>query len=144
MIYPIETSYFTSNRFCSDQGEVMWVMNIKRSPRERTDCSPAGQPGVPYCPSFNFEQLRGWDTLDGTQWGGLNRAEFVTAAVRVWKHNDKKNGWESADPTTPQGQNEIMEQGLKAMGMVNIPVCSFEEAIGNAWPGIETDNWPCN
>jgi hypothetical protein len=117
---------------------------MKRSTKDSGDCSVSGAPGVSYCAGPNFEQLPGFDTLDGSQWGGLRAAELVTTAVRAWKKNGKKNGWESADMSTPQGQAEIIENGLKAIGMVNIPVCSFEEAFGNAWPDKKTDNWPCN
>lgn len=144
-IYTFDDKYFESNRFCGDNGEVVWLLNMKRSTKKKGDCTTSAvSPGVSHCENPTFEQLPGWDTLlDGEQWGGVKRAEMVTAAVRAWKKNGKKNGWESADPTTPQGQEE-MQHGTNAIGMVNIPVCSFSEAFGNAWPDIKTDNWPCN
>jgi hypothetical protein len=64
--------------------------------------------------------------------------------VNSWKRNGKKNGWKSADANTKEGIDDLYDNGINAMGVVNIPVCSFEEAYNNAWPMKETPNWPCN
>jgi hypothetical protein len=54
------------------------------------------------------------------------------------KKNGNKNGWVSTDPTTQDGRNEILDHGINYMGMVNIPVCSIEEGLKNAWPGVKS------
>jgi hypothetical protein len=39
---------------------------------------------------------------------------------------------------------DINNHGINAMGMVNIPICSFREAALNAHPNVKVQNYPCN
>lgn len=117
---------------------------MKRSNKQNGDCTNPAAPGVTACDLPEIRQLPGWETLDGTQWGGLTGRELVNSAVQAWKNNNEKNGWASTNADTPEGRDEIYEKGINAMGMVNIPVCSFSEAFGNAYPDKNSDNWPCN
>ena len=66
------------------------------------------------------------------------------SAITSWKNNGNVNGWSSTDPSTTEGMEDISDNGINAMGMVNIPVCSFDEAFNNAYPDVSTPNYPCN
>jgi hypothetical protein len=76
--------------------------------------------------------------IDGADMNGLR------SAVSSWNANGQKNGWAASDPTTQTGFADIMNNGLNAKGMVNIPVCSLAEAVNNVQTGSSTTNWPCN
>ena len=65
------------------------------------------------------------------------------SAVRAWKNNGHKNGWAASDPTTENGMRDITDNGINAMGMVNIPICNFEEAYDTLWPNSKSKYFPC-
>lgn len=123
----------------------MWLLSIRKNPTDRVWCK-TGRPKGPdkRCQFTELGQLPGFDTIEDNKNWGFTRSELVSAAVRSWKKNGKKNGWEGIDYTTPAGRDEILDNGIGAMGVVNIPVCSLEEVLKNALEGKETDNWPCN
>jgi hypothetical protein len=76
--------YFESNRFCFGEGNPVWLLNIKRSSKEKVMCTWGVGPGKTYYDnSAQLEQLPGLDLLkDGEQWG-VGRSELVTPAVRM-------------------------------------------------------------
>jgi hypothetical protein len=70
------------------------------------------------------------------------------SAVAGYKANGNKNGWGVADPTNPDTLSDIYDNGIQAAGVVQIPVCSGKEAIGN-WESVsqgkkKSANYPCN
>lgn len=96
------------------------------------------------CDYSRLEQLPGFDSIkNGTDWG-FTRDELVSAAVHGWEKNGKVNGYQGVDSTTPEGRDEILDNGISAMGYVNIPICSFDEVLKNGDQKSKSDNWPCN
>ena len=73
----------------------------------------------------------------------------TSSAVAGYKANGNKNGWPVADPTNDATLNNIYDNGIQAAGVVQIPVCSGEEATKNwdnysSGSGKKTANYPCN
>lgn len=134
-----------ANNFVCLDGVPYWILNIGRTNTPVNQCgSNPLSPGV--CPN-NFPGVHGApgiDKLDGQDYNGLTRDMLVRSAVSSWQKNGNKNGWPSADASTPDGMQDVIDNGIFAQGVVNIPVCSMTEAIGNGFPDFNGDNWPCN
>lgn len=124
---------------CID-GAAYWVVQIHVALIERS-CNI--EPDPP-CDIPTLQVPAGFDQLDGSKFGGLTRDMIAGSAVASWKKNGQKNGWPSSDPATAEGMEDIFDNGINAMGLVNIPVCSFSEGVNNAFPDTKTPNWPCN
>jgi hypothetical protein len=90
------------------------------SPYDQTDCTGQPPPKVSIPPGIS--------TLNDKKWGGLTWQMLVNSALTSWKANGKKNGWTSSNPSTMAGMQDVSNNGINAMGVVNIPVCSFEDA----------------
>jgi hypothetical protein len=137
---------FVKGHVCID-GKAYFLLRMERSDQTKELCHEAlhgnTTPGL-NCKRPKAEGLPGVATLDGSHWGGLTVQTLTGSAVGSWNDNGKKNGWASVDPTTADGLNTIYDKGINAPGMVNIPVCSMEEAFNNAYNYVKTDNWPCN
>ncbi|KAF2098318.1 hypothetical protein NA57DRAFT_57479 [Rhizodiscina lignyota] len=130
---------------CLD-GTAYWLVNLQRSQKPRDQCSstPAISPGVCSFVPPEVKMLPGVDQMDGQKWGGLTKEILVASAVKSWQNNGNKNGWASTDASTENGMRDVIDNGINAQGVVNIPVCSFPEAINNGYPDENTPNWPCN
>jgi hypothetical protein len=127
--------------FCDEDGHAFWLVNLARTQDHHNQCQDFGANCPPAPPAVNA--LPGTDDLDGTQFGGITLAMMAASAVRSWKGNGMKNGWGELDPEAKDGVADIIDNGINAKGIVNIPVCSFAEASANGWPGVDGDFWPC-
>ncbi len=73
----------------------------------------------------------------------------ITSAVESFKANGNKNGWGSIDMTNGDAVNAIVENGLRAPGVSQLPVCTPQEAFNN-WANhgrighSDPRNYPCN
>jgi hypothetical protein len=74
----------------------------------------------------------------------------ISRAVNSFNANGKKNGWPLIDATNNDQLNDIFNNGIRAVGVVQIPVCTAEEAFGN-WErhgrisgGDLSAHFPCN
>ena len=69
--------------------------------------------------------------------------------MESFKANGNKNGAKALDITNGDAVNSVVENGLRAPGVVLIPVCTAPEAWGN-WNNhgrigfSDTPNYPCN
>ncbi|SPN99933.1 uncharacterized protein DNG_02785 [Cephalotrichum gorgonifer] len=103
------------------------------------------------CENKSFGIPEGLSTLDGEGWGGLTKEDLVTGAVNSWMAAGKKNDPGSINKdVTIDTMNDITDLNVRAPGIVNIPVCRFDEARYN-WEQLKehgkgggTANWPCN
>lgn len=132
------------NLIC-DNGQAYWLVRVLRSNHDPSQCSTNPlSPGIcPFLPP-TIKTLPGIPELDGDKFGGVTKEMLTLSALKSWNNNGKKNGWASTDATTQGGMNDIMDNGINAQGVVNIPVCGFKEAIANGYPDRGGDNWPCN
>ncbi|KAH8903098.1 hypothetical protein BR93DRAFT_941010 [Coniochaeta sp. PMI_546] len=128
------------NFVCSPSLEPYWISSVSTS---RGLCVPP----MANCLSVDFGTLPGISKLGGSgfesKWDGITRDQLVNNAVNAWKANGKKNGWAKTNAYDPKSVQDIINQGLNAPGLVNIPVCSFAEAYNNARQKIVTPNYPC-
>ncbi|KFX86992.1 hypothetical protein V490_08662 [Pseudogymnoascus sp. VKM F-3557] len=76
--------------------------------------------------------------------------QFIAGAVAGYKANGNKNGWDVADPSNSKAADDVFDFGIRAPGVVRIPVCSEEEAFNN-WSKYDnctntgmSKNYPCN
>ena len=105
-----------------------------------------GQGGAGYsCQFETFKMLPGVATMDGTAWGGLTREDIIVGAVNTFKANGNANGAAAIDVSTTGAVEDIADNGVRAVGVFNIPVCGAEEAYEN-WKNKKDDleNYPCN
>ncbi|KAK9369874.1 hypothetical protein V1509DRAFT_638557 [Lipomyces kononenkoae] len=98
----------------------------------------------PYDQTFHdFSELPGTTQLDGTQWGGLTVQDLCAGAVNgFWANN--ANGWAMADATQISTLNHIFDDGIQAPGVVQIPICTEDEAWENWFLSKHSSNFPCN
>lgn len=138
------------------------IVNLldKRDPtcetRDKLDCGSLLL-GVP--PGMG--KIDGSGRLTG-DWGGLTRDDLVVrcvftsswpllftevadmySAMNAWKANGKKNGRAQADPTDATMIQSMANEGIRASGLVHIPVCSFYEALDNVLTKKVTASYPC-
>ncbi|CAF9932295.1 MAG: hypothetical protein HETSPECPRED_008325 [Heterodermia speciosa] len=98
----------------------------------------------------SLKALPGLGELDGNQWGGVLKDDFIIGAVNSYAANGNQNGWAATDPTSADALDDIFDNGLRAAGVVQIPVCSAEEAYGNWLYAINSGktamsaHYPCN
>ena len=71
-------------------------------------------------------------------------------AVSSFNANGQKNGWPLIDASNDDQLNDIFNNGIRAVGVVQIPVCTADEAFNN-WSRIGrisggglSDHFPCN
>lgn len=105
-----------------------------------SQCTLQGDTGISCLE--DFLDPPGADKLDGNvkNWAGITREDIVRAAVATWKWNDKKNNVGespiSADKmsellddinsvSTDDILDDVLENGVRAAGMVNMPVCDY-------------------
>ncbi|KAE9964378.1 hypothetical protein EG328_010498 [Venturia inaequalis] len=72
--------------------------------------------------------LPGMNSIDGSgvvtgAWGGF--------ALNAWKKNGEENGWAKADPATADTVRDMYSNGIRATGIVNIPVSSVGTNSGH-------------
>lgn len=125
-----------------------------------------------YCQTILLEFLPGFKTLDGTQWGGITKNDLVIGwvfgsarhqysmrsrvglisgnrAVNSFQANGQKNGGTPpADPSSDSLISSIQDNGIRAAGIINIPVCTAKEATDN-WSSVSSGkkksaHYPCN
>ncbi|KAF2116294.1 hypothetical protein BDV96DRAFT_573731 [Lophiotrema nucula] len=134
--YYLDGAALKATHFC-DGNDAYWLVNLKRSSQKILGCTTT-------CVDPEIHALPGVETLDGNHWGGLKVEDLGLSAIRGWQRNGKKNGWEPVDVKTSDGVNEVVENGIHAIGVANLPVCSFKEAFKNGYQEIHTPNWPCS
>jgi hypothetical protein len=126
-----DTGVLPGMMFCDTTENVpYWLVNMHNpvdgnnpnscDPYDQTDCTGQPPPKVSVPPGIS--------TLDGKSWGGLTWQMLVESALASWKANGKKNGWASSDASTLAGMQDVSNNGINAKGVVNIPVCSWEDA----------------
>lgn len=70
-------------------------------------------------------------------------------SVNSFNANNKQNGGTTqTNPSDPTFLSAVQDSGIQAPGVVNIPVCSAEEATNN-WNvvsngGKKSKHYPCN
>lgn len=99
--------------------------------------------------------LRGWDTIDGSKWGGLTREDILmkcavspriawhhttndclNSVLNTYKSNGNANNPASLDLSTEEAIAGLYNADIKtAKGLISIPICSFDEATTNAKEG---------
>ncbi|KAF2111869.1 hypothetical protein BDV96DRAFT_602899 [Lophiotrema nucula] len=94
--------------------------------------------------SSTFVAPDGLSTLDGTQWSGLIKDDFIIGALNSWNANNQQNGWATADPTQDKTFTDLFNLGVRTPGVVHIPVCDAETAWYN-WQSNENkqSDYPC-
>ena len=77
-------------------------------------------------------------------------ADHSFSAVNSFNANGQKNGWPLIDASNDDQLNDIFDNGIRAVGVVQIPVCTADEAFNN-WDRIGrisggglSDHFPCN
>lgn len=72
------------------------------------------------------------------------------SAVNSFRANGQKNGWPLIDASNDDQLNDIFDNGVRAVGVVQIPVCTADEAFNN-WSKIAkisggglSEHFPCN
>ncbi|KAK0117589.1 hypothetical protein ONS95_011925 [Cadophora gregata] len=98
-------------------------------------------------PDLALNKVPGVAKLDGSRFGGLSLTDLATSSVNSFKANGNKNGWKIPDPATDTDSMwDIAENGVRAKGMFNVPICSGYEALSNLIDriGEKKGNWPCN
>lgn len=144
-----EIAFFDKNvmqdNFVCVDGTPYWLLNIQRTGKPKNQCSTnfLSQGSCSFTPPL-VHSLPGVDQLDGNKFGGVTKEMLVRSAVKSWTNNGNKNGWPSADASTDAGMNDVLDNGVNAQGVVNIPICSMKEAIDNGYPDENPPNWPCN
>ena len=118
----------------------------------RTSClgSPSSCSVTPV--QLSFSALPGYDTLDGTQWGGLTAEAVANNAINSWIANDHKNGW-STSLSTDDASNLPLPADIdnfitgdlgQTGGVVTIPICHFSDIAANIRGDPATNpNYPC-
>lgn len=94
----------------------------------------------------------GLKELDGKKWGGITKEDLVRSAMNSKAANGGRNGWQALNGLDWKALNDVQDNGVRAKGVVNIPICSFREAADNAgWAGPNGSemnrgaaNYPCN
>lgn len=85
-----------------------------------------------------FTTIKGLDSFDGERWGGLEALDLFSNAYNSWDANGRKNGWATADVTTREGVEQLVDGDItRAKGLVSIPICSFREALDTLY-GLPT------
>lgn len=90
--------------------------------------------------------------LDGKKWGGIIQEVLVRSALNSKQADRGRNCWVALDGLSYDALNDVQDNGVRAKGVVNIPICSFREAADNAgWEGpnggnmnLQASNYPCN
>ncbi|KAK3713007.1 hypothetical protein LTR37_008692 [Vermiconidia calcicola] len=99
-----------------------------------------------------FNELPGYDTLDGTRWGGLTAEAAANNAINSWIANDHKNGWSTSLSTDDaSGLPQPADIGTfitgdlgQTGGVVTIPICHFSDIAANIKGDPATNpNYPC-
>ncbi|RDW87891.1 hypothetical protein BP5796_03585 [Coleophoma crateriformis] len=124
-----------------------WLMNIIDQAPEgcRPTTLPASIGNIP-CKTPRLSSLPGADKLDGTAWAGVTQEDLVAGSVATWTANGNANGG-TFDLSSWDALTSIVDDGIRAPGFMNIPVCSFGEAITNMINKNEitkSANYPCN
>ncbi|OKL58597.1 hypothetical protein UA08_06382 [Talaromyces atroroseus] len=99
------------------------------------------------CGDWPLEMPPGLTALNGSDgvWGNLTKADFIVGALNGYEANGNANGWDTLDPMTTTGWSDLWEYGVRAPGVVNIPVCDVDTAYANWAEGYKsTDSYyPC-
>ncbi|KAJ5579715.1 uncharacterized protein N7459_005700 [Penicillium hispanicum] len=95
-----------------------------------------------WCQPTVFYGLPGADQLDGKTWGSIKWENVVNGSLNGWSQNDQRNGWSTVNVDGSDGLDTILDQGITAPGVFNIPVCSAEEAWNNWALRRSPSNYP--
>jgi hypothetical protein len=142
----------------------MWVLTSAPEPDKK--CRYYGDT---YSCLDDFYDLPGANKLDGKAWGGLTVEDIVRGSVATWDmHGHANKGKLSIeDPAIVEAMEKISDpssdfddsgsffekarnDGIRAGGVINLPVCDLWEAIDNWERGFGTlnfkpgPNYPCN
>ncbi|KAJ3478842.1 hypothetical protein NLG97_g8468 [Lecanicillium saksenae] len=124
---------------CVD-GQLYYLVSM-----EGNAISSGGSPitnGGTYHDPYPFYTPDGYDKLPDY---GFDYKSFIELSVKTWKHNDKKNGWKP-NTSSKDDLSLFVDDPGNSPGVVNIPVCSYQEAHGG-WAQIDDvdkfPNWPC-
>ncbi|KFY68955.1 hypothetical protein V496_00654 [Pseudogymnoascus sp. VKM F-4515 (FW-2607)] len=119
-----------------------WMVSV------RTNCDIDERTGYCLTPGWErFNLPKGWDTIDGTQWGCLKKYDLFRSAIEAWENNGRKNGWKGPDAESLDGMRNIIEYGVGTDGAFKIPVCGWKEmwkSFSEGAPGPDKNPyWPC-
>ncbi|OBT85922.1 hypothetical protein VE02_04509 [Pseudogymnoascus sp. 03VT05] len=132
---------------CADD-KLYYIVGFSGASRACSGDNSGSRPGT-ICVTNEFELVDGADKVDGTVWGKITREDIVAGAVNTYKAaNGNKNGGAPTDPSNSQTLSDLYDYGVRAPGVMNIPVCSAEIAF-NYWDtykmddvGTKPDSWP--
>ena len=62
---------------------------------------------------------------------------MVYSALNTYAANNNQNGGTEIDPTSEDALNDIFDNGIRAAGVIQIPVCSAQEAY-TGWTAVMT------
>lgn len=142
----------------------MWVLTS--APEPEKNCRYYGDT---YSCMENFFDLPGADKLDGEAWGGLTVEDIVRGSVATWDmHGHANKGKISVEDPAIVGAMEqiadphsdfddtdtfferVRNDGIRAGGVIDLPVCDLYEAVRNWERGFGTlnfkpgPNYPCD
>ncbi|KAK3716128.1 hypothetical protein LTR37_006573 [Vermiconidia calcicola] len=140
-------------RFC-DGDQAYWIlyntMDASICLNKRIDGSGTPTPAESCEDEDNVVvgQPFGIENLDGEAFSGLSVDIMGLNAVNAWKANGNANGWAVPDLTNVNDIDAISDATIETVrGLVNIPVCSFEDmraaTEGDVWNTLGNANWPC-
>lgn len=141
------TEFVNDHRFCDDD-EAYWLIGAK--PNALSNLC-----GDTSCDSWSlvFSELAGYNVMkEGTQSGGLSLDGVVRNAIDSWKANGKVNGWNGGSLAPNFADPEEVEKWIAGdlsttRGIVDIPVCSFQEmsdtVVNDMFNSYGNPNYPC-
>lgn len=74
-----------------------------------------------------FQVPKGWTSIDGVEYGGLQKIDLFRSAIDAWENNGRKNGWGAPDLSTSVGAKIAVDNGVGTAGFFNIPICGYKE-----------------
>merc|ERR1712093_196929 len=118
-----------------------WMVSV------RTNCKlhPTGACMDLYWDRFHVP--KGFTTIDGQQWGGLQKFDLFRSAIEAWENNGRKNGYKAPDAESLTGMQQILKDGAGTAGAFQVPICGYKEMIlqfDQDAPGPDKNPfWPC-
>ena len=132
---------------CYDGG-LYYLVGATGGAGDSLDCGDSGGDGTAVaCTDNTLPVMPGVDQLDGKAWGGVLRDDLVAGAVNSYRAAGNENGGPPADPTNEGTLDDIFNNGIRAAGVIQIPVCTADEAQSN-WSNIarkgKSVHFPCD
>lgn len=98
------------------------------------------------CTNSKFASPAGLDSLDGTNFRGITKADLIKGSVRTYLANGGKNGGNVADPMNSGTIDGLLNVDITTPGYIRLPVCSPERAY-QSWDTSAKNssaNHPCD